>query len=300
MTLDDKIAHATALLRYFPQPYAVMCSFGKDSMVLLHLIREVLPRNDAYCHSYPMPVLWHKHPWFPAKNEFAEATIRSWGLEVIDYPPLACGVKAKPDRLELVARYPFGNAAMDLPMNTEPPLPRRDFACGLHWLLRPKQAAMSWPWKTIFIGHKSSDTDPYEGAVPLKHDAAALGGVNLVFPLRHWTDDDIWDYIEQHRVPYDKRRYAGRLEVPDKWLNPDYLHACTACIDPRETRKEVTCPKTGQPVPSVGNRVLRLEALPDYIHRTSSVEAGVPPANPKPTNAAASRLRGGTATVIAA
>jgi Phosphoadenosine phosphosulfate reductase family len=265
MTLEDKIAHATALIRFFPGPYALMCSFGKDSMVLLHLIRQTLPVPELGAHLYPVPILWHRHPYFPAKNEFGESIVRSWALEAYDHPPLACGVKCKPERLELVARYPFGSSGIDLPINTEEPIGRRDFVCGLQWLERPKQLGMQWPWATVFIGHRDSDVDPYEGPVPLRHDAAEGGGVNIVFPLRRWTDDDVWQYIEDNQVPYDKRRYAGRLEVPDKWLNPDYIHACTRCIDPRESAEKVFCPKLKKEIPNVGDKVLRLDEVPAYV-----------------------------------
>jgi len=265
MQLDDKIKHATALLRYFPEPRALMCSFGKDSMVLLHLIREVIPAQPLLCGSYPMQIIHHRYPWFPQKNEFADSIIRSWNLEVHEYAPILTGVKCNDERIELVARYPFGTSAMDIPVNIESPLPRRDYACGLQWILRPRQSGMTWNWKTVFSGHKSVDTDPFEGQVPLKHDAAKVGNVNLVFPLRHWTDDDVWEYIETNKIPYDKRRYAGRLEVPDKWLNPDYLHACTACVDPRNKGEKVHCPKLNKMVENMGQEVLKLDVRPDYV-----------------------------------
>jgi hypothetical protein len=256
-------------------------------MVLLDLIRQVLPPRELNCHSYPLPVIYHRHPYFPAKHEFADEVIRSWALEIYDFPPLACGVKCRVKdeshaaRLELVTRYQVGTGAIDLPMNTEPPIERRPFVCGLQWLVRPKTLGAQWPWTTVFIGHKSSDVDPYEGPVPLKDDQVQTAGVTAVFPLRHWTDEDVWDYIEQNAVPYDMRRYrvkdagashaaGGRWEEnPDKWLNPDYVHACTACIDPRETRKTVPCPKLGGAlVRNMGPTVVRMEILPDYIEKS--------------------------------
>lgn len=262
----NKIDSAKKIIRLGTNA-ALMCSFGKDSMVLLHLVRETLPSNPKNCHTYPVPIIYHRHPWMSAKNEFAESVIRSWALEVYDYPPGACGVKCNADRLELVARYPMGWGAMDLPMNIEEPIPRQPFVCGLQWLLRPKMINLGeYPWKEIYVGHKSSDVDSFEGPIPLRSEAALVGGIDLLFPLHDWTDDDIWDYIEQNHVPYDKRRYSNRSELPDKWLNPDYLHACTKCIDPRETRKEVMCPKLGEMVPNLGKKVQRLETRPDYIY----------------------------------
>jgi hypothetical protein len=274
-TLEDKIAHAKHLIYEWGAGQAVLlCSFGKDSMVLLDLIRQVLPRRELNCHSYPLPVIYHRHPYFPAKQEFAEGVIRSWALEVYDFPPLACGVKAKMGdgrsemgRLELVTRYQVGSGAIDVPMNTEAPIERRPFVCGLQWLTRPKTLGAQWPWSTVFIGHKNSDVDPYEGPVPLKDDRVHTAGVDAVFPLRHWTDDDVWDYTAQNALPYDARRYFKRAEVWDKWLNPDYVHACTACIDPRVESKTVHCPKGNCLVRNLGPTVMRMEQLPDYIER---------------------------------
>jgi 3'-phosphoadenosine 5'-phosphosulfate sulfotransferase (PAPS reductase)/FAD synthetase len=267
---SKKISQSKDFIRQFHfESSAVMCSFGKDSMALLHLIRNTLPMNPLNCHSYPVSVLHHKHPWFPAKQEFAESVIKSWALEVHDFPPIACGVKFKPDLLELVALYTFGSTMMGLPINTEAPIQRRDFVCGLEgWINRPKSGPITYPWTTVYSGHKSSDVDQFEGKVALTCDRVILGGVNLVFPLRHWTDDDVWDYIEENHIPYDKRRYQDRKELPDKWLNPDYIHACTACIDPRNTTdKEVFCPKLRENVPNLGSKVLQVNIRPDYVEK---------------------------------
>lgn len=246
-------------------------------MVLLHLIRETLPANKMGCHSYPLPIIFYRHPFFAFKNEFADSVIRGWGLETYDYLPVASGVKFNDERLELVARYRFGEeGAIDIPMNTEEPLARRDFICGLnHWILRPKAAETIFPWQTLFIGHKSADIDPFDGAVPLRCDHAEIGGSNLIFPLRWWTDNDVWDYIERNAVPHDQRRYRNRAEVSDTWLNPDYIRACTACIDPRVKAAEVYCPKLGKNVQNFGKHVLRLQHIPSYVEQESEEEGNL-------------------------
>jgi len=267
--MDDKIAHAQHLIyEWGTDTAALMCSFGKDSMALLHLVRETLSKD--------LPVIYFKHPYFPAKQAFANEVIEAQALTVHDYPPFAAGVKVNDTMLELVARYGFGqNGAMDLPINTVAPVPRRNFICGLYdWVLRPKAGVITFPWKSVFMGHKSSDVDPFEGPVPLKSDTARIGQTELVFPLRYWSDGDVWNYIEAHHVPYDKRRYQRSVvsgqwsEIADKWLNPDYVHVCTACIDPRETRKTVPCPKLGgELVRNMGAQVVRLQQIPDYISK---------------------------------
>jgi 3'-phosphoadenosine 5'-phosphosulfate sulfotransferase (PAPS reductase)/FAD synthetase len=258
-----KIEHSTKLIRdaigASKRP-AAMLSFGKDSMVMAHLIR-------GNSNEFPIDVIYHRDPWFPHKHEFADRTIRSWAMSVHDFPPMHVGVKVKPDMLELVARYNFGVGTMDIPKNVCEPkdYPRREFICGLNdWLMRPK-GIVGTPWDTVFIGHRSADIDPFEGAVPLKSDETKIGGVRVVFPLRDWTDDELWDYIEANHVPVQETRYKNRVEFNNKWYINDYTHACTACVDPRNKAESVFCPKLKKGVPNRGAEVLQLHVRPEYI-----------------------------------
>jgi 3'-phosphoadenosine 5'-phosphosulfate sulfotransferase (PAPS reductase)/FAD synthetase len=267
MTKIEKSIGLIQLLAGKAAAPAVMLSFGKDSMVLAALIREALPGGLNGQHfprprGFPLPVIYHRDPWFPAKHEFAERVVRAWAMEVHDYPPAIVGVKTKQDAIELVARYNFGTQGIDIPKNVCAPqeYPRRDYICGLHdWMMRPKGAVLPYPWDAMFIGHKSSDVDPFEGPVPLKYDIIDAAGVLVAYPLRHWTDADVWDYIEANHIPVQETRYQGRREVKDRWYNNDYVHACTGCIDPRNKEKEVYCPKLKCNVPNHGHEVLELK-----------------------------------------
>jgi Phosphoadenosine phosphosulfate reductase family len=252
---------------------AALISFGKDSMVLAHLIRAALQKTErtfpCTC-AFPLPVIYHRDPWFPQKHEFADDIIRSWDMEVHDFPPGAAGVKVKDDMLELVARYNFGDNAIDIPKNISKPEehPRRKYICGLNdWLLRPKTLLVPYPWDLVFHGHKSCDVDPFEGEVPLRYTATEAGGVMVVFPLREWTDEEVWNYIEQHHVPLEWSRYSNWAEKEDKWYNNDYIPACTNCIDPRVTTETVYCPKLKAQVPNQGAKVLQLNAQPHYLDK---------------------------------
>lgn len=252
---------------------AALLSFGKDSMVLAHLIRSAVHRDDLNfpsVHDFPIPVIYHRDPWFPHKNMFAEQIARSWSMEVHDFAPLAAGVKVNNNTLELVARYNFGTTAMDIPKNVCSPeeYPRRDYICGLNdWLMRPKTAMMQYPFDCIFHGHKSCDVDQFEGPVPLKVGNVQIGGVSVVFPLKDWSDKDVWDYIDQEHIPVQTARYRRRSEVADKWPNNDYIHACTRCIDPRNDESMVMCPKLNRPTRNRGKEVLQLKFEPDYVER---------------------------------
>ncbi len=136
-------------------------------------------------------------------------------------------------------------------------------------LERPK-CEFYYPWDLVFIGHKSSDVDPFEGAVPLKQDIVKVDdGPTFAFPLRDWTDDDIWDYIEQNRLQQyvqtgSRYNLGSRSEITEKRFNNDYVTACTRCIDPRES-EQVYCPLLKKVIPNISDKVIRMEASFDYI-----------------------------------
>jgi 3'-phosphoadenosine 5'-phosphosulfate sulfotransferase (PAPS reductase)/FAD synthetase len=279
--MNELIEESLGIIRFYAHKAvkpAVMLSFGKDSMVLASLIRQALlgehslnGQHFPLASGFPLPVVYHRDPWFHAKHDFADQVSRSWGMEIHDYPPFLCGIKTNENILELVARYPFGQSAIDIPKNVCRPdeYPRRDFICSLHdWMFRPRGTfnPQLYPWDTVFMGHKSSDVDEFEGRVPLKANHAIIGGIPLVFPLRSWADEDVWAYIDENHVPVQPTRYQGHKEAEDKWYSNDYIHACTACVDPRNP-KTVFCPKLKRDVPNVGELMLELRADTPYIER---------------------------------
>ena len=81
----------------------------------------------------------------------------------------------------------------------------------------------------------------------------------LVLPLRDWTHEDVWQYIEDNDVPYDKARYVKTDGVwgerAGQLYNADYVHACTACLDRESGEKVVHCPKLGFEIESNVNKV---------------------------------------------
>ena len=242
---------------------------------MAHLIRKAFPggmngKHFPKAHAFPMPVIHYRDPWFQFKYDFANWIVNSWDMEVFDYPPYATGVKTKDDRIELVARYAFANQGdgIDMPKNVEDfnRYPRRDYICGLNdWMLRPKMRLLQYPWDLVFIGHKSSDVDPFEGALLLKYDSTMCGDVRLAFPLRHWTDEDVWDYTEANHIPFQRTRYENRKDLDETWWNPDWTHACTKCIDPRESAQEVFCPKLKRNVPNRSSEIIQLRDIPAYV-----------------------------------
>lgn len=240
---------------------AILCSFGKDSLTVLHLTRKMGLR---------LPVIFHRDPWEPRKTAFANRLIEAWDLVVEDWPPSACGIKVN-GTLEIVSRYQVGpDHYLDIPMSILEPAAGEHFACGLRDVIERPKGSFLHPWDLYLHGHKSSDIDPYEGPVPLKQNyipSPCQGAPAIAFPLEKWTDADIWSYLNANHVPVEERRYdrSKGIEYDDKRNNSDYLTACTLCIDPRQPAM-VPCPKrNGEPVRNVSVELFRFDKMPNYI-----------------------------------
>lgn len=240
MKLDDKIIQALALVDSViatARRPAVMSSFGKDSMVMLHLLRA---------HGLRLPVIFHREPFLPRKYRFANSVIEQWDLTVYDYPPSETAVQQEGDCVEVVNAYAAGRRPMLLPTGICAPGPGETTLCALHDFYKKPRGDFAYPWDVVFVGHKSSDVDPIYGAVPLHADVANnVDCATVAFPLRHFTDKDVWAYHEKFGLPIHHERYEktaqGWRERADKRDNPDYFPACTACMTPGGGA--VACPR---------------------------------------------------------
>lgn len=253
--IEDAITIVNQALLICENP-VFMFSGGKDSTALLHFM--------VFKLGIKLPVLFHREPFMVEKYQFGLKVLADWGLTAHDYPPVKStmwlgdnGVLAWTNHYQ-IGRLPNGGiASLDLPKNILEPEADLPFVCARDEILNRPTAFFNYPWDLIFLGHKSSDEDQIAGKVPLAGDIiTSPGNPSLAFPFRNWTDEQVWDYIQEQKVPTQLSRYNPftRKEVEDKRLNSDYFHVCARCVDKRQP-DSVFCPKTKDVIPNISHQV---------------------------------------------
>jgi hypothetical protein len=227
----------------------VLWSGGKDSTAMLHLIRHKVGAKT--------PVVQWREPRFRQRYAYSDGLAAAWDLEMYDYAPLGYGLTDGYDletgvpRFDFVKMYEMApGKVMSLCLGTEEPQPEElasgRYLCGLDALKRPT-GTFNFPWDAAFHGQKSADVDLIKGAVPLAQDALVQAGVpTQYYPMRHWADADVWNYLEAEGVPNDETRYEKADGVwrhrKDKSANSDYYPVCWNCVN-RHLGDTVWCPK---------------------------------------------------------
>lgn len=230
MTYDEKVAYAHRVIEHTlasSHNPVLLCSFGKDSMVLLHLIEQ---------HKR-LPILFFRHPFHQHKYRFANSVIEKMGLVVHDYAPSYVEAHENGNEIGFLSHYQAGNKTLMVGCGIK----NGGDLCALDNIYLRPQGAFVFPWDLVLVGHKSSDVDPIIGPVPLNSDFVnGVGFPAISYPIRHFTDDDIWAYTKANNVPVHAERYIENFDDS----NPDYVSACTACMS-RNGNASVSCPKRG-------------------------------------------------------
>jgi hypothetical protein len=255
MTLDERIEKTSVFLRTHLVSYQNPCafiSFGKDSLVLLWLLRAL--------GSVP-PIIFYADPWFPAKYAFARRIIEQENLTVFDYPPLRVSMLYGKGLPAFTNEYQTSAVTtLAVPKNIveyEDGQDESKYLCGVSFFTRPT-GTFAFPWDAALVGHKDCDTDQIYGPVPLHCDVLYCdSGPDYLYPLKEWTDPDIWDFIERYSVPIQTDRYdvKNRREWGRKTFNSDYWEACIRCVDKRRAGETVYCPKFKIPIENMSGQV---------------------------------------------
>jgi hypothetical protein len=231
----------------------VLWSGGKDSTALLHLIR--------YGAEIDIPVVQYRQPKFRERYAYSDYIIKEWNLEVYEYPPMKVSLADGPDvntgevRFDMLHYFQWGQNCVVLSLGTETPKPDEKFLCGVDDFLQRPTGTFNWPWGAVFIGTKYEDTDLIKGHVPLAQDIRIVDGAPVsLYPMRDWTDDEIFWYLEDKGIVPDPTRYIKEngqwKNNPDTSLNADFYPACFNCVN-RHLGRHVHCPKLNATITNI-------------------------------------------------
>jgi hypothetical protein len=223
----------------------VLWSGGKDSTAMLHVLVVKM--------GVKLPCVQFREPWMRNRYALADKLIGKWDLDVYDYAPSRIALTDGRDpegrhQVDFLKYQQWGaGTALMVAVGTQPPVEGLPWRCGMDVLNRPL-GSFAWPWDACFHGQKSADVDPIKGPLPLAMDVRIVPGCPVqYFPLREWSDEDVWRYLEEEGVQSDYTRYGkdkdGRWgHLADRSMNADYPHVCLACMS-RVTDAVVKCPK---------------------------------------------------------
>ena len=166
--LDRKVARSKEILEEAIerwQPHIGMaCSWGKDSITLAHLIREIYGE-------IPVPALFtDTGRKFPETYAFRDRLVEEWGLDV---------VAVEPD-------------------HTLEPCPADE--CRMWKVAAARETPAKLGWNAIIVGIRHDEHDARSKEVPF---SPREDGVTRVHPILDWTEADIWAYMRANDVPYN-------------------------------------------------------------------------------------------------
>lgn len=195
---------------------AVLCSFGRDSLLLLALVREICPDVRVI--------------WFRTGNSesFPKQIMREWGVVGLSPSPATVTLLVSPEGdISLVPEYDFAGDRLPVVHDVTP-----SDRCMFN-IFPTRTPNLFHPWDVLLVGWKDSDTHWLLGQTPLKEDGFMLGRAKVFAPLRHMTDDQVRAAVIDLQLPYRPM--------------PDELPACTRCMT--ANTDEVYCPELKRIIP---------------------------------------------------
>jgi phosphoadenosine phosphosulfate reductase len=172
------------ILRWACSTYRCICvaaSFGKDSVTLLHMLREIHPTIDV--------VYLNTGYDFPETVAFIRHLERDWNLRVSEFSPR---ISVEEQERTLGA---------DL-YHTDP-----DRCCGIRKVEPMARALRNYDaWIT---GLRRDETEHRKDirVVEIQNETVKVN------PLAAWTAQDIWNYIRSNKVPYNPLYNRGYVSL---------------------------------------------------------------------------------------
>lgn len=175
---------------------AVFVSFGKDSLLLLHLARQARPDITIYHFADEL-------------SEFAEQFIIQNDLTVYSYAPADRYLVPNGEGLALIDEYALNDTR--IPVVT----PIVSGADCRHGIPLQRTPSFRFPHDLVLWGYKCEESCEAVGTAFPKE--MLIGGARFVAPLYEMTDADVYQALETLGIPFEDER--NEMEVCDDCLN---------------------------------------------------------------------------------
>lgn len=199
-SLDEKIKYSLSLIektlaKHSPE-YCIACSFGKDSTVLLHLVRQVEPNIKVIFNNTGIE--------FKETLQFRDFLVKEWNLNYYELHP-------DKSFWQCVEEYGF---------------PKQRFKgkthsggkpkCCYYLKMRPAQLFYKKNGiKCVFVGITYDESYQRKWQIIRHTDYYYVKKEKIykTLPLAYWNEDEVWEYIKRYNLPinpayekYDIRR----------------------------------------------------------------------------------------------
>jgi len=208
--IEEADAIVKKALGMMKKPY-VSCSFGKDSVVLLHLVLrhsaeiDVIFINSQYC--------------FPDTYEVRDTFKEKHNINMIE-------LKQPHDYIDIINQYGLPDERTSYEQKKVVELLKKDLANAF---------AYEHGYDGNFWGMRKDESRKRKWLLNTKGPIFWAEQAKLwrISPLTNWTWDDIWTYIHFYEVPYSKIYDKHGFCDPKQIRNTSYVTTDGATINGR-------------------------------------------------------------------
>jgi len=230
----------------------LLCSFGKDSTVMVDLLSHYGIRKVLFLYDADEAVDW----------DHIQTVVDKYKLDLI---PLSKGRSLfyVIDDIPMLLSFPYINRSCMLPMPTNIDNWRGtgEFVCIDNQLRVPYGPVLEDDGDLMFLGQKitdlnvklhltvvdsfiQEDQEAFAEKIARQGDIFEIGpGLPGCSPLKFWSDNDVWNYIEEKELPWSRKVYKDRKRLPHTYP------CCYRCHDPNGP-VTVECPIMNRGVPN--------------------------------------------------
>jgi len=194
---EKKVAFSNKLVRKIIKEYgdisAVACSFGKDSLVVLHLVIQYKP---------DVRVIYNNtHVEYPETKEFKEKVKKLWGLNLVETEPDKSFWQVVKEYGYPDMRYSHGTPRCCYWMKVRPTkrlIQRENIRVLFFGLTGSESYQRKWTIVNYRPIYKTKRNAPYE--------------ILKVHPIAYWKEEDVWRYIRENGIPvHPAYSYTNRI-----------------------------------------------------------------------------------------